>query len=79
MDLKDLNGGSFNVKIVDEIVEVGRKCIVKDTLKSLLEQRGITSFVIIIDGREITDTVSLPKTFADCSTVEVKRYVKGGK
>ena len=79
MDLKDLNGDSFKVIILDEVLEVGSKDSVKKTLKAELEKRGITSFIIIIDGKEATDTNSLPKTFGDCMSCEVKRYVKGGQ
>lgn len=79
MDLGDLNGSHFTVKIAGEDVSVDKTASVKDTLKQLLEQRGIDSFTILINDREIVSASDIPATFGDCETVEVRRNVKAGK
>jgi len=77
MNLTELNNGKVTVTIAGEEVEVKATDSVKDTLKKLLEDKGIDSFTIIVDGREVTSTADLPQTFAG-HEVEVERYVKAG-
>ena len=78
MQLGELNGGKTKVKIAGSEVEVMKSDVVKDTLKKLLQERGIDSFTILVDGAEVTSTSMLPETFGD-SVIEVQRYVKPGK
>ena len=76
MELGDLNG-RMTIKVAGEEVEVHRTDPTKDTLKRILEEKGIDSFTILVDGNEVESTETLPQTFA-CHTVEVQRYVKPG-
>ena len=76
MQLNDLNGKT-TVKIAGEEVSVNASDSIKDTLKRLLEEKGIDSFTIPVDGGEVASTDDLPETFAD-HEVEVQRYVKAG-
>ena len=76
MQLNDLNGKT-TVKIAGEEVSVNASDSIKDTLKRVLEEKGIDSFTILVDGREVASTDDLPETFAD-HEVEVQRYVKAG-
>jgi len=76
MQLNDLNGKT-TVKIAGEEVSVNASDSIKDTLKRLLEEKGIDSFTILVDGGEVASTDDLPETFAD-HEVEVERYVKAG-
>lgn len=76
MQLNDLNGKT-TVKIAGEEVSVNASDSIKDTLKRLLEEKGIDSFTILVDGGEVASTDDLPETFAD-HEVEVQRYVKAG-
>ena len=79
MDLRELNGGdTLKINIAGEEVEVERTAPVKETLKQLLEERGIDNFVIYLDGEEVTSSSELPETFEDVETLEVQRYVKAG-
>ena len=76
MNLNDLNG-KRTIKVAGETVEVNSTDSVKETLKSLLQVKGIDSFTILVDGEEITSSEDLPDTFED-HEVEVQRYVKPG-
>lgn len=79
MELNQLNNsGKKKIVIAGQSVEVDENAKVADTLKSLLESRGIDSFTIIVDGGEVIDTLGLPETFAQCETLEVERYAKPG-
>lgn len=78
MQLEDMNGNDeVEIVIAGENVKVKATDSVKDTLKSLLQAKGINSFTILVDGEEVTSTESLPSTFGD-HEVEVERYVKPG-
>lgn len=77
MNLNELNNGKITVTIAGEEVEVNASDSVKDTLKKILQDKGIDSFTILVDGREITSTADLPQTFVG-HEVEVERYVKAG-
>lgn len=77
MDLNELSNGKISVTVAGEEVEVSVSDSVKDTLKRILHDKGIDSFTILVDGREITSTADLPQTFAG-HEVEVQRYVKAG-
>jgi hypothetical protein len=83
MDLGSLNqgaagNGKFSVIIAGNGVEVNETDNVKDTLKRLLTNAGITSFTIFLDGDEIQSSEDLPDTFEDCTTLEVQKYTKSG-
>lgn len=79
MDLNELNQQSkFVVNMAGDSVEVDKSAQVAPTLKKMLEDRGLTSFALVIDGDEITNSDDIPETFADCDTVEVRRYTKAG-
>lgn len=77
MDLNELNNGKVMVKIAGEEVEVNASDSVKETVKRILQDKGIDSFTILVDGEEITSTADLPATFAS-HEIEVQRYVKAG-
>jgi hypothetical protein len=77
MNLNELSNGKISVTVAGEDVEVNASDSVKDTLKRILHDKGIDSFTILVDGREITSTADLPQTFAG-HEVEVQRYVKAG-
>ena len=65
------------ITITGDKVEVNASDSVKDTLKRILQERGIDSFTILVDGEEIVSTNDLPEQFRD-HEIEVKRYVKAG-
>jgi len=77
MNLNELNNGKVTVTVAGEEVEVNASDSVKDTLKRILQDKGIDSFTILVDGKEVTATEDLPQTFAD-HEIEVERYVKAG-
>jgi hypothetical protein len=77
MDLNELANGKTTVAVAGEDVEVDVNGCVKDVLKKILEDKGVDSFTILVDGKEITSTADLPATFAD-HEIEVQRYVKAG-
>ena len=77
MNLDDLNGKVI-IKVAGEDVEVHSSDTVKETLKNLLQEKGIDSFTILVDGDEILSTDDLPKTFGDCDSLEVQKNVKVG-
>ena len=77
MNLNELKNEKTNVTIAGEEVEVKRGDSVKDTLTRILQEKGIDSFTILVDGKEITSTADLPAAFAD-HEIEVQRYVKAG-
>ena len=77
MNLNELGNEKTKITIAGEEVEVKKNDPVKDTLTRLLQQKGIDSFTILVDGEEITSTNSLPATF-DGHDIEVQRYVKAG-
>ena len=77
MELGDLKNGKTTVTVAGEEVEVDANGSVKDVIKKILEDKGIDSFTILVDGKEITSTVDLPSAFAD-HEIEVQRYVKAG-
>ena len=77
MNLNELNNQKVAVTIAGEEVEVNAGDSVKDTLKKILQDKGIDSFTIIVDGKEVTSTADLPQSFAS-HEIEVERYVKAG-
>jgi hypothetical protein len=77
MNLNELKNEKTNVTIAGEEVEVKRGDSVKDTLTRILQEKGIDSFTILVDGAEVTSTDNLPATF-DGHDIEVERYVKAG-
>jgi len=77
MNLNELNNGKVAVTVAGEQVEVNASDSVKDTLKKILQDKGVDSFTILVDGREVTSTDELPQTFAG-HEIEVERYVKAG-
>ena len=77
MNLNELNNGKATITVAGEEVEVNASDSVKDTLKRILQDKGIDSFTILVDGKEITSTADLPETFTD-HEIEVQRYVKAG-
>jgi len=78
MELNELNQpNKVNITIAGDQVIVNASDPVKETLKQLLQQRGIDSFTLLVDGVEVEATTALPETFAD-HDIEVKRYVKPG-
>jgi hypothetical protein len=76
MNLNELNAKTV-ITVTGEEVEVNASDSVKDTLKRILQEKGIDSFTILVDGKEMTSTADLPQTFAD-HEIEVQRYVKAG-
>ena len=77
MNLNELKSEKIKVVVAGEEVEVRAADPVKDTLTRILQEKGIDSFTILVDGEEVTSTNDLPQTFAG-HTVEVERYVKAG-
>lgn len=77
MNLNELKNEKITVTIAGEEVEVKRGDAVKDTLTRILQEKGIDSFTILVDGEEVTSTDNLPTTF-DGHDIEVERYVKAG-
>ena len=77
MELNDLRNEKTNITIAGTEVEVKKSDPVKETLTRLLQEKGIDSFTILVDGDEVTSTDNLPATF-DGHDIEVERYVKAG-
>ena len=77
MNLNELANGKAIISIAGEEVEVSASDAVKETVKRILQEKGIDSFTILVDGKEIVATSDLPETF-DEHEIEVKRYVKAG-
>jgi len=77
MNLNELKNEKVKITIAGEDVDVKRGDPVKDTLTRLLQEKGIDSFTILVDGGEVTSTSDLPETF-DGHEIEVERYVKAG-
>jgi len=77
MNLNELKEEKISVTIAGEEVEVKRGDAVKETLTRILQEKGIDSFTILVDGQEVTSTDNLPATF-DNHNIEVERYVKAG-
>lgn len=77
MDLNDLGNGHVKITVAGEELEVNASDSVKETLKKILQEKGIDSFTILVDGDEIVETNGLPDTFSG-HAVEVQRYVKPG-
>lgn len=77
MNLNELNNAKATITVVGEEVEVNASDSVKDTLKRILQEKGIDSFTILVDGKEITSTAELPQSFSG-HEIEVERYVKAG-
>jgi len=77
MNVNELGMNKTSVTVTGEKVEVNASDPVKETLKRILQERGIDSFTIIVDGAEIVSTNVLPEQFRD-HEIEVKRYVKAG-
>jgi hypothetical protein len=77
MNLNELKNGKTTISVAGEEVEVNASDPVKETLKKILQDKGIDSFTILVDGTEVTSTGDLPESF-DEHEVEVKRYVKAG-
>lgn len=77
MNLNELKNGKTSISVAGEEIEVNVSDPVKETLKKILQDKGIDSFTILVDGTEVTSTSDLPGSF-DEHEVEVKRYVKAG-
>jgi len=77
MNLNELENGKTIITVAGEEVEVNASDSAKDTLKRILQEKGIDSFTILVDGKEITATSDLPENFGE-HEIEVKRYVKPG-
>ena len=77
MNLNELANAKATITVAGEEVEVNASDSAKDVLKRILQEKGIDSFTILVDGKEITATSDLPETFSD-HEIEVKRYVKAG-
>jgi hypothetical protein len=77
MNLNELKNEKVKITIAGEDVDVKRGDPVKDTLTRILQEKGIDSFTILVDGAEVTSTSDLPETF-DGHEIEVERYVKAG-
>jgi len=77
MNLNELKEEKTTITIAGEEVEVKKGDAVKDTLTRILQEKGIDSFTILVDGEEVTSTDNLPATF-DGHDIEVERYVKAG-
>ena len=78
MDLQDLGNGSREIVVIGEVIEVAGDAPVASTLKSILQEKGIDSFTILIDGVEYDSTKVMPATFNDVDSIEVEKYVKAG-
>jgi len=78
MELNELSNDQLQIVVAGDRVTVNKTDSVKDTLKRILSEKGITSFTILVNGVEVTSTAMLPDFFGD-SVVEVQRYVKPGK
>ena len=78
MNLNELANAKATITIAGEEVEVNASDSVKDTIKRILQEKGIDSFTILVDGREVTATTDLPQTFSG-HEIEVERYVKAGR
>ena len=77
MNLNELGNGKAIITIAGEEIEVNASDSVKETVKKILQEKGIDSFTILVDGKEIVSTSDLPESFDD-HKVEVQRYVKPG-
>ena len=77
MNLNELSNDKISIVVAGENVEINAADSVKDTLRRILEEKGIDSFTILVDGEEVTATSDLPETFAE-HKIEVQRYVKAG-
>lgn len=77
MNLNELGNGKAIITIAGEEIEVNASDSVKETVKKILQEKGIDSFTILVDGKEIVSTSDLPESFDD-HEVEVQRYVKPG-
>jgi len=77
MNLNELSNEKTKITIAGQEAEVKKSDPVKETLTRLLQEKGIDSFTILVDGDEVTSTDNLPATF-DGHDIEVERYVKAG-
>jgi aerobic-type carbon monoxide dehydrogenase small subunit (CoxS/CutS family) len=77
MNLNEMGNTVKKIMIAGAEVEVNVNDDVRTTLTRILNEKGIDSFTIIVDGVEVTSTDSLPVIF-DGHTIEVERYVKAG-
>lgn len=78
MNLNELGNGKAMITIAGEEVEVNASDSVKGALKRILQEKGIDSFTILVDGKEVTATEDLPQAFSG-HVIEVERYVKAGR
>ena len=77
MNLNELGNGKVNIVVAGESIEVNANEPIKETLKRILQEKGIDSFTVLVNGEEVTATNEMPETFAG-QVVEVQRYVKPG-
>ena len=78
MNLNDMNDSNeVEITIAGETVKVQATDNIKDTLKRILQEKGINSFIVLVNGQEVTSTADFPLTF-ESNIVEVERYVKPG-
>lgn len=66
------------IKVCGENVIVDSSDEIVSTLRTILEERGIDSFSIVIDGSEVVNINTIPSTFGDVTFVEVMRQAKAG-
>ena len=78
MNLNELSNNNFSISICGENVEVNKDSNVKETLKTILEDKGINSFAVFIDGEMMETSTQFPETFEGCEVVEVRRAGKAG-
>ena len=77
MNLGDISEGKVKIMVAGSEVEVYKTDPVKATLTRILQEKGIDSFTIIVDGEEVTSTDDLPAIF-NGHKISVDRYVKAG-
>ena len=76
MELRDLETKK-TILVCGENVDVNPNEILLPQLKSILQNKGITSFSLFIDGEEIDSASDIPD-YIDNSVVEVKRNATVG-
>ena len=77
MNRNELSSTKVKFTVAGEEIEVNAADQVENTVRRILDEKGIDSFALIVDGEEVTRTADLPATFGD-HDIEVKRYVKAG-
>jgi hypothetical protein len=73
------NNKELVIKVAGECMKVNKSDNVRETLKKILKDKGITVYGVTIDGKEIDANTVIPLTFQDIKTLEVRRLVTAGK